>query len=268
MSSFLAGASVNTSDLNQLSASIDLKLAGKMDAVTGDLELPGKLSLNAPGANTAALSIGGAAVSGNVPVSIYSVSQYALRTESDHNYATIQAYNKHSCWHQRVLHSSSTTNPTIDYDLAATNGSNSSHVTNSFQRFRIQGDSCFEIHSTSGSTTGVRASSYGSISDGRLKWGVTAVSNGLEVVRRLRPVIYDKAPRVTSERPAETTRESGFIAQDVNAVLPHAACADEFDASKPWTLKYDMLTPYLASAIQQLAAEVGSLRARVTELEN
>ena len=144
MSSFLAGANVGTADLNQLAASIDLKLAEKMDAVTGDLELPGKLSLNAPGANTAALSIGGAAVSGNVPVSIYSVSQYALRTESDHNYATIQAYNKHNCWHQRVLHSSSTTNPTIDYDLAATNGSNSSHVTNSFQRFRIQGDSCFE----------------------------------------------------------------------------------------------------------------------------
>ena len=31
MSSFLAGAAVNTSDLNQLSASTDLKLAGKMD---------------------------------------------------------------------------------------------------------------------------------------------------------------------------------------------------------------------------------------------
>ena len=89
MSSFLAGASVNTSDLNQLSASIDLKLAGKMDAVTGDLELPGKLSINAAGANTACLSIGGGVTSSNVPVAINTVSQYALRTESDHNYATI-----------------------------------------------------------------------------------------------------------------------------------------------------------------------------------
>ena len=40
MSSFLAGANVRTADLNQLAASIDLKLAEKMDAVTGDLELP------------------------------------------------------------------------------------------------------------------------------------------------------------------------------------------------------------------------------------
>ena len=55
MSSFLAGASVDTSDLNQLSASIDLKLADKADTIVAGTGL----SFSGNTLNAAATDISG-----------------------------------------------------------------------------------------------------------------------------------------------------------------------------------------------------------------
>ena len=55
MSSFLAGASVDTSDLNQLSASIDLKLADKTDKIVAGTGL----SFSGNTLNAAATDISG-----------------------------------------------------------------------------------------------------------------------------------------------------------------------------------------------------------------
>ena len=287
MSSFLAGASVNTSDLNQLSASIDLKLAGKMDAatdediavdrllvynqstpsttqLTGHLELPGKLSINTAGTNTAWLSIGGGATSGNVPVAINTVSQYVLRGETENTYATTMQYNQHGCAYQCSMGSNSNEHPYVTFDALAANTNGQTRVANSWMRFRFNYQQRFEIWP---STTGVKAHAYGSLSDNRLKWNEEAITDGLAVIQQLKPTIYDKAADIAPEKPDDTTRESGFISQEVAAVLPHVAGPGP-SPEDPWTVRYAALLPYHTAAIKELVQTISELEARVATLEN
>ena len=362
MSSFLAGASVDTSDLNQLSASIDLKLAdkadtivagtglsfsgntlnaaatdisGKLDApafatgvkllkyengtatsqvtdlsdvitaggnitisgttlsvsgisaptdegtaadrllmynqsgpstsqLTSDLELPGKLSINTAGANAACLSIGGGATSSNVPVAINTTSQYILRGETENNYATTLQYNQHGCAYQCSMGSSSNEHPYVTFDALAANTNGQTRVANSWMRFRFNYQQRFEIWAGS---TGVTAHAYGSLSDDRMKWNEEPITDGLAVLEQLKPTIYDKGEDITSEMPEETTRESGYIAQQVYQVLPHVAGPGR-TPEDPWTVRYSALLPYHTAAIKQLVEPIAALEARVAALEN
>ena len=229
-----------------------------------DLELPGKLSINTTGANTACFSIGGGATSSNVPVAINTTSQYILRGETENTYATTLQYNQHGCAYQCSMGSSSNEHPYVTFDALAANTSGQTRVANSWMRFRFNYQQRFEIWA---GTTGVKAHAYGSLSDDRMKWNEEPITDGLAIVNQLQATVYDKGADITEEEPEETTRESGYIAQQVAEVLPHVAGPGP-TPDDPWSVRYSALLPYHTAAIKELVETIAALEARVAALEN
>lgn len=109
---------------------------------------------------------------------------------------------------------------------------------------------------------GNNTTTWATTSDERIKKNIIDVANGLSVITALRPVEFDY--KQTDKH------EVGFIAQEYAQVLPeqiitHAANA----AEKEWVGNEDVkgiqqnLVPYLVKAIQELKAEVDSLKAQI-----
>jgi trimeric autotransporter adhesin len=104
--------------------------------------------------------------------------------------------------------------------------------------------------------------SWAASSDGRLKTGVANLQGALDKVCQLNPVTYNWK--------YETTEPTvGFIAQDVEAVLPTAVSKTkptdkqaEFVADEVYSLGWqnDMMA-YLVGAIKELKAEIDALKA-------
>lgn len=105
---------------------------------------------------------------------------------------------------------------------------------------------------------GTSATSWSSVSDERLKYGLEPIGNAAQKVNSLRAVTgYYKADDTK-------TRKSFFIAQDVLAVLPEAV-----DASDPerFALAYTDVIPLLVAAFKELSAELTETKARLAALE-
>jgi hypothetical protein len=111
----------------------------------------------------------------------------------------------------------------------------------------------------------------GALSDRRHKTDIQPLSlDALDTVGQLKPVTFLwKDPTDDGMK----GRQIGFIAQDVQTVLPDAVLTAN-DADKTLGLKYDALIPVLTKAIQQLksdndaeAAQIKALTDRLTALE-
>jgi hypothetical protein len=101
-----------------------------------------------------------------------------------------------------------------------------------------------------------------SLSDGRLKENIREATEGLGVVLNLRPVRYDWKQGYGNDRKDQL----GFIAQEVEAVFPDAVSL--WKSASTATEQYKTvgpaaLIPVLVKAVQELAAEVATLKARV-----
>jgi hypothetical protein len=117
------------------------------------------------------------------------------------------------------------------------------------------------------------------LSDDRVKFNETNITNGLEVIRKLSPERY------TKKLPTQTigTEEAGFIAQEVMAI-PELKFAvkhpnKELIAGDPntryYALEYDSIFTYAVAGLKQLdtivqnqAQLISSLEARLLALEN
>ena len=98
----------------------------------------------------------------------------------------------------------------------------------------------------------------GALSDRRHKKNVAPLGDGaLALVGKLKPVSFEWIdPRDDGMK----GRQIGFIAQDVEPVIPEAVMTEN-NAEKTKILKYDSLIPVLAKAIQELKADNDNLRA-------
>lgn len=106
--------------------------------------------------------------------------------------------------------------------------------------------------------TSLTATSFVTSSDYRLKTDVNPMSGALDRVALLKPVTY---------KWIETGEDSeGFIAHEVQEVAPYAV-AGEKDGEKIQSVDYGRITPLLTAAIQELSAEIQSLKTRIAELE-
>ena len=99
---------------------------------------------------------------------------------------------------------------------------------------------------------------YGTISDSRIKENVAPARSYLSDICKLNVVTYslkkDKLPKGNM---------LGFIAQDVEAVMPgliDTAASKEFDLSDLKSIKTSVLIPMLVQAIQELKAEIDTLK--------
>ncbi|MBI4931937.1 MAG: tail fiber domain-containing protein [Bacteroidetes bacterium] len=99
------------------------------------------------------------------------------------------------------------------------------------------------------------AVSFNSSSDIRFKTNVAPVTSALDKVSALNAVYYNWIPTPGYE--FDSARQIGFIAQDVQQVVPQVV---HTDANGFLTLDYGRVVPVLVEAIKTLKAEVDSLK--------
>merc|ERR1711881_790090 len=89
-------------------------------------------------------------------------------------------------------------------------------------------------------------------SDSRFKRNITAITSSLDVVGQLRGVQYAFKADEFPDRNFPSSLQLGFIAQDVEKVLPQIVStkADGYKA-----IQYSALTPVLANAIKEPKAQ-------------
>ena len=114
--------------------------------------------------------------------------------------------------------------------------------------------------STSGSLT-----AYNVSSDRRLKENIVPLTTGLTSVLSLRPSQYNY-------KADPTTSIQGFIADELQQVVPHAVSGEANAVDKDGKPVYQgvdasFLIPFLVSAIQELKATVDAQAARIAALE-
>jgi hypothetical protein len=114
-----------------------------------------------------------------------------------------------------------------------------------------------------GSAVLIGGATYGG-SDRRLKRDILPYpDHAIEVIDKLKPVTFEwKHPKDVGMR----GRQIGFVAQDVQPVVPEAAKVSD-DPEKTLGLKYDALIPVLTKALQELKATNQALHAEVDKLE-
>jgi hypothetical protein len=107
-------------------------------------------------------------------------------------------------------------------------------------------------------STSVSGTTYGTSSDYRLKENVQPMLNGLATIAALRPVTYDWV--------LDKSAGEGFIAHELQAVIPFAVYGDkdatnEDGSLKPQQVDYSKIVVRLVAAIQELKAEFDAYKA-------
>jgi hypothetical protein len=105
----------------------------------------------------------------------------------------------------------------------------------------------------------IGASSWVYNSDRRVKENISDVTNGLDLVSKLKPKHFDYIDGIKNNL--------GFIAQEVQELIPQAVTISD-EKTGMLGLKTDFIVPYLTKAIQELSAENTSLINRIEALEN
>ena len=100
----------------------------------------------------------------------------------------------------------------------------------------------------------LKASAWAYGSDKRIKENINYIQTGLDKVLALKPATFDYIEGVKNN--------IGWIAQDVQEVIPEAVCTIS-DTNDQLTLKSDFIIPYLVKAIQEQQAMITSLQDRL-----
>ena len=113
--------------------------------------------------------------------------------------------------------------------------------------------------------------SWAAYSDARLKTNVTTLTGGLALLQHLRPVRYNWLPAasrtVGQNLPLPVgVGQIGFIAQEVEQVVPEAVTPPQAGSSAPYSLMEAKLIPVLVEAIKEQQAEIAQLQAQVATL--
>ena len=102
-------------------------------------------------------------------------------------------------------------------------------------------------------------------SDISLKENIKPLESQLEIVNKLNPVSYNKKENKESLVPFTGKKEIGFIAQEVEEILPELVFENKEGIK---SLAYANMNAILVKAIQELKADNDSLKARIETLEN
>jgi hypothetical protein len=109
------------------------------------------------------------------------------------------------------------------------------------------------------------------VSDARLKDHVTDLKNGIATVAKLRPVRFDWKP-VEKRKVGKDLKlavgepQIGFIAQEVEKVLPEAVTVPRNGSSDPYVLQETKLIPLLVAAVKEQQDEIKAQQTKIVEL--
>lgn len=120
----------------------------------------------------------------------------------------------------------------------------------------------YTLH-VNGSVAGTSA--YNNLSDARLKKDVTTIENGLTQVMALRPVTFNWNKSVNPQLTLDDKNHLGFIAQEVEAVVPQVISTAS-DEMKTKSIAYSDLVPVLTKAIQEQQATIEAQQKQIDEL--
>lgn len=140
----------------------------------------------------------------------------------------------------------------------------------------FNGDSSFnsDVNISGNLTLG---GSHNYSSDKRLKENNIDIINGIELIKKLKPQIYDKRNKLKLDDNNYYIKESGFIAQDIEEVeeLKHLINKPKNIEKEPYTMNYIGLIAYNTAATKELDAivqnqqnEINEQNTRIQELEN
>ena len=100
----------------------------------------------------------------------------------------------------------------------------------------------------------VESPTYLSTSSKRFKKKIKSFKNGLEIISKLRPVVFDWKTK-------DLKNDVGLIAEEVNEVIPNlVGLNSEGDVS---SIDYSKLTPFLIQAVKELSLEVERLKNKI-----
>ena len=109
----------------------------------------------------------------------------------------------------------------------------------------------------------IKVSQVYNYSDARAKTGIQNFSNGMDVIKQLRPVSYnfigDQRRQARSNAYTGSNAEIGLLAQELEEVLPNLVFTDEEGRKH---VDYISLIPVLIDAVQSLQQEVDALKSR------
>ena len=114
-------------------------------------------------------------------------------------------------------------------------------------------------------------------SDKRLKENNIDIINGIELIKKLKPQIYDKRNKLELDHNNYYIKESGFIAQDIEEIeeLHHLINKPKNIEKEPYTMNYIGLIAYNTAAtkeldniVEQQKIKINSQENRIQELEN
>jgi hypothetical protein len=113
-------------------------------------------------------------------------------------------------------------------------------------------------------STSSSGTTYSTTSDYRLKHTVAPLTIGLATVSALNPVTY--------KWNADDSDGEGFIAHELQEVIPHAVTGEKDAVNEDGTIKpqgvdYSKIVVHLVAAVQELKAQNDELKARITALE-
>jgi hypothetical protein len=103
----------------------------------------------------------------------------------------------------------------------------------------------------------LKASAWTYGSDRRMKENINYIQTGLDKVMALKPATFDYIDGVKNN--------IGWIAQDVQEVIPEAVSVTALDTNGYLNLKSDFIVPYLVKAIQEQQAQIEELKALINK---
>ena len=118
----------------------------------------------------------------------------------------------------------------------------------------------------------VQIGTMATLSDYRMKRNVAPMPNGaLDKIKLLRPVEYQwddyQKDNTTISVRSEEIRE-GFIAHEIQEIIPSAVTGEKDDPVAMQSLKNDAILAVVVKALQELSAKNDALEARIAQLES
>jgi hypothetical protein len=111
----------------------------------------------------------------------------------------------------------------------------------------------------------ITANSVAGTSDIRFKTNIRTVLNALDKVKLLRGVYFNWNQKAFPEKEFSTQDELGFIAQEVERVVPEIVSKDK-TKEEYRSVKYDKLVALLVEAIKEQQLQIDSLTIKVNKL--
>lgn len=110
----------------------------------------------------------------------------------------------------------------------------------------------------------LQARNFYQSSDEKLKANIEPITNGLDIITQLRGTKYNWKSDLSASANSTTLKEAGFIAQEIERILPEAVITDSIDNK---LISYNSILVYAVEAIKELTYIVQKQEAVIKEMK-